>query len=289
MYTVLHRICTQHYVLQKASASLAWLQDFNQTLVTNQPTPLQLSNQMTKPQLRRVVSDTMLRRAYGAPQSDSSNRNGSCGNMFAARKLVQAVSDDQTVLLQVLPTDTTLTASGHTAPTISAANLWQHLTSVVLAFDHVCSNQMAVKAHLQQLGLQQINTLRPIVNDAQVFSSGSVINSNTAMSAAAYDTDAIKQLASQIYAACLADLGGAVRTDYGSSTNTASYIDASYIQSVLDAYGSDSVPELIGTLWSGAVDVHPILLGLLTRLLPIQVQVRYYNNLRHIHDHYLST
>jgi hypothetical protein len=64
-----------------------------------------------------------------------------------------------------------------------------------------------------------------------------------------------------------------VHTDYGSSINTVSYIDAGYVQSVLDAYGSDSVAELIGTLWSGKADVHPILVGLLTRFLPVQLQV----------------
>jgi hypothetical protein len=82
----------------------------------------------------------------------------------------------------------------------------------------------------------------------------------------------VLQVAQKVFAACLAELAGAIiDTDEGSSTTNTS-ID-SYVQSVLQAYAVDDIVELIDSLWSGTRDVHPILVGLLPRLLPINVQV----------------
>lgn len=83
--------------------------------------------------------------------------------------------------------------------------------------------------------------------------------------------EAVLQLAQKVFAACLAELAGAViDLDEGGSTNSS--ID-SYVHSVLQAYGVDDIIELIDSLWSGTTDVHPILVGLLPQLLPINVQV----------------
>jgi hypothetical protein len=82
----------------------------------------------------------------------------------------------------------------------------------------------------------------------------------------------VLQVAQKVFAACLAELAGAIiDTDEGSSSTNSS-ID-SYVQSVLQSYAVDDIVELIDSLWSGARDVHPILVGLLPRLLPINVQV----------------
>jgi hypothetical protein len=82
---------------------------------------------------------------------------------------------------------------------------------------------------------------------------------------------AVLQLAQKVFAACLAELAGAI-IDTEESDTTNSSID-SYVQSVLQAYAVDDIVELIDSLWSGTRDVHPILVGLLPRLLPINVQV----------------
>jgi hypothetical protein len=82
----------------------------------------------------------------------------------------------------------------------------------------------------------------------------------------------VLQVAQKVFAACLAELAGAIiDTDEGSSSTNSS-ID-SYVQSVLQAYAVDDIVKLIDSLWSGTRDVHPILVGLLPRLLPINVQV----------------
>jgi hypothetical protein len=225
----------------------------------------------------------MLRRAYSTVTSSSSS--SSSNTKSAALKLIQTVSEDPDILLQVLSTKVISAANNNAPVTIISTQLWQHLTALLLCeFEHVCSNQKALCNHLKQSGLQQINTVQPSVEYpqlkyatlftavAQILSSGGPSGS-AVLSVAAHDTDAIKQLAPQIFAAFLSDLAGGVKTDYSSSTNTSSYIDAGYVKSVLDAYGSDSTAELISALWSGKADVHSILVSLLTRFLPVQIQV----------------
>jgi hypothetical protein len=167
------------------------------------PTPLQVCKEMTKPQLHRVVADTMLRRAYSAVTSSSSSSSSS-DNMSAARKLVQAVSEDPNILLQVLSTKVISAANNNTPMTVTSAQVWQHLTALQLCeFEHVCSNQRALCTHLKMSGLQQINTVQSSVEYpqlkyatlfiavAQILSSG-----GSSDSAAANNTDAVKQFAS---------------------------------------------------------------------------------------------
>jgi hypothetical protein len=94
--------------------------------------------------------------------------------------------------------------------------------------------------------------------------------------------DEVLQLALKLFAACLANLAGAtsandITSHFGSSSSSSSSshsIDDSYVQSVLQAYIVDDVVELIDALWLGARGIHPILVGLLPRLLYWSVNIQ---------------
>jgi hypothetical protein len=191
------------------------------------------------------------------------------------------------------------TAASETVLRVRSSELWQYLLRTTRQTgDYATKQQLLVTAlnaaHLHQTDTIQYSAQHNVarlkhcslfIAVAQVL--GSIVpqqegrNQSTEQfisveSATAQDE--VLQLALKLFAACLADLAGATSatdstSQSSSSSSSSSSVDDSYVQSVLQAYLIDDVVELIDALWLGARGVHPLLVVLLSRLLPVNIQV----------------
>jgi hypothetical protein len=196
------------------------------------------------------------------------------------------------------------TAVSETVLRVRSSELWQHLQRTTRAPGDFAAKQLllinALKAaHLWQTDTMQYGVQHSLarlkhcslfVAVAQVL--GAVVpqlQGRRTLSTEQFISvesptaqDEKLQLALKLFAACLADLAGATATistvdsasqSSSSSSSSSSSIDDAYVKSVLQAYLVDDVVELVDALWLGARDVHPILVSLLSRLLPVNIQV----------------
>jgi hypothetical protein len=294
-------------VFQVAASTLQELQLYES--ISDTPlSPLDLCKELTRHQLLQAKADSLMNYAEHSFLNTADTSTSNTNNLVAHSSgttssnesslysvLQRSVNNDFNVLQLSMP-KTVIRASSNTDVTaINCTDLWQHLTTAAATNNgQITSSQRAqVMAHVKTERCVQIRMLPSngyprlqygslFIAVAQVLSSTPVVVTNSSGSVTnrlipndwSNGLPSIMQLALQMFAACLAHLGGAVNSgNSGNDSSTVLYIDADYVQSVFSAYGVDDTLELINSLWSGTVDVHPILVGLLTRILPIQLRV----------------